>query len=328
MGRDGLVALVLAIVLIAVIAPAVSAYQTKNVIIVVFDGVRQEEMFEDPVHSNIPVLWNLLAPRGTLYTDVYNGNELTTTSPGHATILTGVYQAGFHNNEGAPRNVTIFELFRKQTNVKASKVWLVAGKEKHVRVVKASQDPAYGGLGAKYRTPGGLHTPAASDTNTWRLASDILNRYHPNLMLVNLGYSDSVGHKDKWNAYVGSVRNSDRISGLLWKKIQDDPAYANRTTLILTSDHGRHTTDWSMHGDKCGGCTHVWVLVIGPDTPAGIINGERVDMRRIEPTAAALLGVTNPPGLMDPLPGALFPGWNSLSSGDAGFCPPCLPGLW
>jgi hypothetical protein len=305
MERKTLIAASLAIVLIFTVAPAAAAYKTGNVIIVVFDGVRQEEMFEDASHSNIPILWNVLAPQGTLYTNVRNGNDYTNTTPGHSTILTGTYEPGQVNGV-RPVDPTLFEIFRKQTGTEKNKTWLVAQKWQNPEEAVYSTNPDYG----KEYGPGILRNSIGkNDNQTLRHLKMVMKNYHPRLVLVNLGWTDEAAHHRTMNAYLKAIRNSDRIAGVVWKQIQGDPSYANRTTLILTSDHGRGLTHWWSHKNRDEGCRHIWALVIGPDTPAGVMYGEQVDMRQIEPTAAALLGVENPAGLMDPLPGAVTPGW-------------------
>ena len=306
MERKTLVAASLAIVLIFTVAPVAAAYKTENVIVVVFDGVRQEEMFEEASHSNVPTLWNVLAPQGTLYTNVRNGNDFTNTTPGHSTILTGTYSPGQVNGV-RPVDPTLFELFRKQTAISKDKTWLVAQKRQNPEEAVYSTNPDYG---KEYGPDIIKNRIGKNDNQTLRHLKMVMKKYRPRLVLVNLGWTDEAAHHQSLSAYLQAIGNSDRIAGVVWKQIQDDPFYANRTTLILTSDHGRMSYKFKGHGDPVDpSCRHIWALVIGPDTPAGVVYEEQADMRQIEPTAAALLGVANPAGLMDPLPGAVTPGW-------------------
>ncbi len=319
MGTNVRRSLLLGIFLACVIVPAASGYRTEHVIIVVFDGVRQEEMFEDPSHANIPVLWNVLVPNGTLYPDVWNGNDFTTTQPGHATLMTGAYEPGMMRAGTRPANVTLFELLREQTGAGPGSCHIVSQKVKNPKVAQWSTAPGYGReLGATFTCTTPVPVPRKySDGRTLKAAKKILARDEVRVLLLNLGWTDRAAHSSTWEDYLQAIRTSDRVAGRLWKFVQSDPGYVNETTLILTSDHGREIVDWRSHVNGEASCRHVWALVIGPDTPAGVTRGQKADMRRIEPTAATLLGVQNPVGLMAPFPGAIFPDWTSKSFREA-----------
>ena len=55
----------------------------------------------------------------------------------------------------------------------------------------------------------------------------------------------------------------------LWTLVQEHPKYRGRTTLIITTDHGRGRTleDWTSHGSEVEGAQEVWIAIIWPDTP-------------------------------------------------------------
>ncbi len=75
-----------------------------------------------------------------------------------------------------------------------------------------------------------------------------------------------------------------------WARVQPDPVYAGRTTLLVTNDHGRHDYDFQGHGDDCEGCRHIQLLALGPDTPAGLISTDPRSIPDIAPTIGELLG--------------------------------------
>jgi hypothetical protein len=83
-------ALLLAFVmtLVCLTAP-LQAYETTHVFVVVVDGLRNLEAFEDPAHQHTPRMWDDLRPQGTLDSDFYNDFVTTYTTPGHFAILTG-----------------------------------------------------------------------------------------------------------------------------------------------------------------------------------------------------------------------------------------------
>ena len=82
----------------------------------------------------------------------------------------------------------------------------------------------------------------------------------------------------------------------LWKTVQSIPQYRNKTTLLITADHGRGDSvkrQWRDHGEKIPEASGIWIAAIGPDTKA---TGEQRDagqlyQRQMAATIAALLGI-------------------------------------
>ncbi len=66
--------------------------------------------------------------------------------------------------------------------------------------------------------------------------------------------TDEMGHQGNYAKYLKDIKQQDEYLKELWKYIQTDPVYRNKTTLIITSDHGRgDTSPWAWteysHGD-------------------------------------------------------------------------------
>ena len=98
-----------------------------------------------------------------------------------------------------------------------------------------------------------------------------MDTYHPRLMIVNLPDTDLRGHANDWNGYLSAITNADNLVYQLWQKIQSDSYYQNATTLFVTNDDGRHTTNFISHGDDCDGCEHIMLLAIGRNVSQGSI---------------------------------------------------------
>jgi phosphopentomutase len=75
--------------------------------------------------------------------------------------------------------------------------------------------------------------------------------------------------------------------------IQADPLYKDKTTLIITNDHGRHIDNvadgFVSHGDGCDGCRHIEFLAVGPDFKKGIGFDIPYEQTDISQTVAKLL---------------------------------------
>jgi hypothetical protein len=137
-------------------------------------------------------------------------------------------------------------------------------------------------------------TEANRDRERWDLAREILVRDRPGFLLLYLSDVDRAGDDGDWEGYTAAIREADAIVGELWGFLQGHSHYAGRTTLIVTNDHGRHTEDFSGHGDGCAGCRTIQLLMIGPDTPPGLLSRRPRTIPDVAPTLGALLGFPTP----------------------------------
>jgi bisphosphoglycerate-independent phosphoglycerate mutase (AlkP superfamily) len=82
----------------------------------------------------------------------------------------------------------------------------------------------------------------------------------------------------------------------LWKIVQSMHEYKNKTTIIITCDHGRGDAvkeEWKNHGEKIKDAGQIWIAALGPDTRARgeVKTNELLYQRQIATTLAALLGL-------------------------------------
>ena len=104
--------------------------------------------------------------------------------------------------------------------------------------------------------------------------------------------------KSNSDVYVNGVRKTDEYIYRLWNFIQSDAVYKSKTTLFVTSDHGRHSNGiadgFLFHGDGCEGCRHLGFFACGSDFKKGAI--VKVDREQIDlpVTVAELLGFDLP----------------------------------
>jgi len=274
-----------------------AAGETPNAIIVIIDGARYSETFGDPTHRNIPHIWNDLRPQGTIHTGFYNHGR-TVTQGAHATMLTGndtwLRSPGNLAAELCrPATPTLFEYLRSAIGAEATQAWMVAnGGMPSLEAMTFSIHPLYGAQhGASWR-PG---PQWGDDEDVGQEVSDIMDEYHPRLLMVNLHGTDRWAHQGNWARYNERIRNADNLTYLLWQKIQSDPFYADQTTLFVTTDHGRHSYSFRDHGDGCTGCQHVFFLALGPEIGRGVeISAPRRYLEDIGPTLGWLMGVPVP----------------------------------
>jgi arylsulfatase A-like enzyme len=143
------------------------------------------------------------------------------------------------------------------------------------------------------------------DVFTYRQAFEYLTSQRPKILYIALGDADNHAHKGNYDLYLGNLQQVDKALQHLWNWLQNDPQYRDKTTLIITTDHGRGDDEidsWKDHGNKfdkngalvglTAGDEYVWMAAIGPDTPAqGAIKHEPIELRQIAPTIAALVNV-------------------------------------
>ena len=83
-------------------------------------------------------------------------------------------------------------------------------------------------------------------------ALESLRTTKPRVLYIMLGEGDEWAHAGKYELYLDAALRSDRFIERVWNTLQAIPRYANQTTLLVTTDHGRGATtaDWTDHGTK------------------------------------------------------------------------------
>jgi hypothetical protein len=276
---------------------AETPYKTKNVVIAVMDGVRYSETFGDPKRELIPNVAKL-EKQGTLFSQCLN-TGVTITRQGHSTIATGTWQ---YTPLGGPRQTmpTLSEYARNELGWNPSDSWVVFGKGKYA-YAHYSSFPTYGEKFAPSFVIAIGENSLEDDQKVFDKVLDVMQTDKPRLMFINFGVTDHLGHTNHWEAYTAAIQNCDAMVGRLWQKVQSTPGYKDATTLVFTTDHGRHNNKpnqlqngFAHHGDSCPGCQHVFLLIVGPDVKQGAVIDRRVLQVDIAPTVAELLGFQTP----------------------------------
>jgi hypothetical protein len=78
--------------------------------------------------------------------------------------------------------------------------------------------------------------------------------------------TDDWAHDGRYDLTLDALHRTDARLGQLWAWLQADPDYRDRTTLVLTVDHGRGRTtrDWTSHGAEVAGAEEMWLGCFGP----------------------------------------------------------------
>jgi Type I phosphodiesterase / nucleotide pyrophosphatase len=133
------------------------------------------------------------------------------------------------------------------------------------------------------------------DWLTTAYAQRWMSLYHPKVMHIALGETDEFGHEKDYEHYLDAAYRSDSLIAQLWQQVQNDPFYSGRTTLLITTDHGRGATSytWHKHNARIVGSDEVWLAAIGPQLPdLGEICREQYTLGQMAATVARLLHVS------------------------------------
>ncbi|MFD3000559.1 sulfatase-like hydrolase/transferase [Pontibacter toksunensis] len=277
--------------------------RTKNVIIVVIDGPRYSETWA-VTPGLIPNMSARMKPKGGFLSNFYN-DAYTYTNSGHAAITTGVNQPIDNNGDELPANPSIFQYFLKQSGKPATAAWIVSSKDK-LHMLANTQRPDWQGT-YQPSFDGGISGPGSGyrmDSLTLEAAKNVLNTHKPNLVLINFMEPDGFAHAGNSENYLRGISRNDRYVKQLWDFLNDDSYYKNKTTLIITNDHGRHLDGidggWMEHGDSCEGCQKISLLALGPDFRKGRVIENRYTLVDIAPTVARLLRFEMDPAVVVP----------------------------
>ncbi|MEO8138725.1 MAG: alkaline phosphatase family protein [Gemmatimonadota bacterium] len=241
----------------------------------------------------MPFFWDSLAPRGMVFGNAARGSRVTITNgqgfsaPGYEEILTGQAQADVTSNDRIRYpHETVLEYVRRRLGLRQPKV-AVFGSWENFREYSASREDAvfvnagYDSLPDALTTPemkrlAVLQTRALAlwegsrlDAFTGAMALEYLQHFQPRVMYVAMNDTDDLSHNRRYDRVLDALHSLDQFLWELWKTTESLPGYRGRTTLIVTTDHGRGKTpdDWTDHGAEVPGSENIWIAVIGPYTP-------------------------------------------------------------
>jgi len=324
---------------------------TENVILLMTDGLRWQEVFSgadealmNKEHGNVgnlpelkarywrdsveerralllPFLWGVVAKEGQIIGNQAKGsvaevtNGLNFSYPGYNETLVGWVDPGVDSNRKIPNsNVTVFEwLHHKEKykgHVAAFGAWdvfpSIFNRERCGFLVNAGYEPLE--LGAPTATMALLNRLKREtirywagepfDSLTFETALEYFTTHRPHVFYLSLGETDEWAHEGSYDHYLESARNFDDFTRVLWETAQSMPHYKGKTTLLITTDHGRGDApeEWKGHGKDIKGAEDIWVAALGPDTAAKgeWSGGPRVTQSQIAATVAAFLGEDYP----------------------------------
>ncbi len=155
----------------------------------------------------------------------------------------------------------------------------------------------------------GPEAPMSGDELTFFITREVMREFAPRLMLVNFWDMD-VAHWGSYSLYLQAITRTDRLTGMLWDEVRQNPRYKDKTTVLILPELGRDgdinaANGFLNHRSGDPSCRNVWMLAMG----AGVKPGETEQPVRhvdVAATAAALLGVRTGEMAGTALPGILL----------------------
>jgi hypothetical protein len=282
-------------------------------------GLRDRYWRDSPTarrESLMPFLWTTMAKQGQVFGNparkavARSTNGLKFSYPGYSEIFCGVADPRIDSNAKRDNpNLSVLEFLHGRSAFR-NKVEAVCTWDVFPSIFRSRQNglPVHAGWvpfkadpltererqSNEYleRSPR-IWPDNVFDVFTMEAANSALDRRKPRVLYIGLGETDEWAHAGRYDLYLDAARKADRFLAEIWERLQKDAQYRGKTSLIVTTDHGRGLTrvDWTDHGKNVPGAEFIWIAVLGPDTPA---MGERENIEakqsQVAATIAALLG--------------------------------------
>ena len=203
-------------------------------------------------------------------------NDMWFSYPGYNEILTGRPDNRITSNDKIYNpNVTFLEWLNRQPGfegqVTAFGTWDVFP---YIINDKRSGVPVNAGLGNRFPT----------DTLTARLALQTLRKSKPRVLYIGMGDTDELAHAGNYEQYLAAANRADDFIRTIWETIEADPVMRGKTTLIVTTDHGRGEAadeTWTEHSSKT--YLEMYPTYLRDYTKTGIIGSDAIWFAAIGP---------------------------------------------
>lgn len=266
----------------------------------------------------LPFVWGEIGRHGQIFGNQNKGSAVRVANgfkfsyPGYNEMLTGMPDPRVDSNaKRLNPNVTVFEWANGRPGLRGRTMVLATWDVfPYIFNLKRSHLPIWPAWEEKFEAqkiqmPGELNEFVAETMPPWdegvtyddflfQAALHCMRHERPRLLFIGFGETDDWAHEGRYDRYLTAGRHVDDYVKQLWQEAQAIDSYRDKTTFIITADHGRGSgrEDWKSHGPKIAGAENDWFAVMGPDT---LPLGERTNTApltegQLAATVAALLG--------------------------------------
>ena len=274
-----------------------------------------------------PFLWSVIEPQGVVlgdrdqesYFEVSNGWWFS--YPGYNEILTGRADPAIDSNDrNWNRNVTFLEILNGMETF-SGRVLAYGSWDAFPYIINTRRSAVPVNAGFSIESPAvteetrWLNEVAADAPRLWSTvrvdfltngyAMEALKSRHPRVIYIAYGETDDFAHDGSYDRYIDAAHRTDQMLSKLWSWLQANPFYRDRTTMIISTDHGRGNTpeSWTEHAspaaatksgrkdapDGMPGSDEIWLAAIGPPIRSmGLVKGH---WRQSQIAATALVSL-------------------------------------
>lgn len=243
----------------------------------------------------LPNLHRFFAGEGSLIGDAARGDRVLASGPnyvslpGYTELFSGAPPVACVDNDCAATSTSTFadevralpalgkadvavfsswERIERAASRDPSRITLSAGRSARLE----SEDRELARLFHRARLAGS--SPGTDDYRADVFTAPIALRYlekkQPTFLFLGLGDTDEHAHHGDYRAYLKALRDDDAVLGRLVSTLARMGERGRRTTVFVTTDHGR-ATSFRDHGGFAPESGNVWIGVRG----AGVRPGER-----------------------------------------------------
>lgn len=259
-----------------------------------------------------PFLWSVVDSQGVLIGDRLQESYMEVSNPwwfsypGYNEILTGRADPDIDSNDkNWNPNVTFLEALNDMPEF-ASRVLAFGSWDVFPYIFNTQRSDLPVNAGFSVAAPAitdrtrWLNEVSAEAPRLWRTvrldfitngyAMEALKSQRPRVIYIAYGETDDFAHDGSYDRYVDAAHRTDQMLSNLWNWLQADSFYRDRTTLIISTDHGRGNTadSWVNHASGTGATTlgiddasdgvpgsdQIWFAAIGPHIQSkGLVAG-------------------------------------------------------
>ena len=277
--------------------------------------------FKESRQKIMPFLWTDIATKGQIYGNRVFGNKVDVSNPywfsypGYNEIMTGNADSKIDSNDYKDNpNVNVLEFLNKKPSLKgkvaAFGAWnafdrILNEKRSGFPVISAFDQVGGNKPTATQKLLNNMrdnsfkpfHEDECLDVFTHYQALNELKTKKPKVLYIAYGETDEWAHWGHYKSYLDAANQVDKWIKEIWDFVQNDPKYKNKTTLLITVDHGRgdeKKSEWTSHGKKIAGSSEIWFAVIGPEIASkGEMKTEtQLYQKQFAQTIAKIMGYT------------------------------------
>ena len=280
-----------------------------NVVLLTLDGVRYQEFFDKKIFTRY---WNSYASKGIVIGDpdqkskVKVSNLMVLSLPGYRSMHLGSRSFCYSNNCGNVKRQTVGEKVLEQLSLASEKVAIISSWSMVCKAGMQKESKLFNSCGDRPVESNGheeINTQQAGDHPTkWSGRFDkytfahgikYLEQKKPRFMHLSLLDSDEHAHDDNWKGYLNSLKAYDLYIDRLFKKLLELGEYGKRTTVIITTDHGRGKgKKWTGH-TLSPAAAKIFMAFHGPDIPnkGSVSHKKKITHLHLRPLIELILGL-------------------------------------